>query len=184
MHYTVCDYILDVFQNSVEAGASTISVEIIESPDTIAVTVTDDGPGMTAETQQKVLDPFYTDGEKHPGRRVGLGLPFVKQTADQTGGEFVLSSRLGFGTTVSFVLDARNLDTPPIGDVARTVRSLMCFDRPYEAVIRRTRRDGATYVVSRSELIDALGELESLESVVMLGQFLESLESGVSPGLD
>ncbi len=184
MHYTVCDYILDVFQNSVEAGASTISVEIIESPDTIAVSVTDDGPGMTAETQQKVLDPFYTDGKKHPGRRVGLGLPFVKQTADQTGGEFTLTSRPGIGTTVSFAFDARNVDTPPIGDVAQTVRSLLCFDRPYEAVIRRTRRDGETYTVSRSELIDALGEIESLDSLVMLGRFLESLESGVSAELD
>ena len=184
MHYSVCDYILDVFQNSVEAGASTISVELIESPETISVTVTDDGPGMTSETQKKALDPFYTDGEKHPGRRIGLGLPFVRQTADQTGGEFTLTTRPGSGTTVSFVFDPRHVDTPPIGDVAGTVRSLMCFDRPYEAVIRRTRRDGETYTISRSELIDALGEIESPESLGLLGRFLESLEAGVSGALE
>jgi hypothetical protein len=37
---------------------------------------------MTAEELQRALDPFHTDGIKHPHRKVGLGLPFLVQTAE------------------------------------------------------------------------------------------------------
>jgi len=92
MHFTLCDMFSDLTQNAVEAGARTITVELDQSPARIGFRVKDDGKGMTAEELQKASDPFYTDGIKHPGRKIGLGIPFLIQTADSTGGTWLISS--------------------------------------------------------------------------------------------
>ncbi len=81
MHYTLCDYILDIVQNAIEAGSSDTELTIHETPSSLLVTVADTGRGMDAGELEKAKDPFYTDGKKHPGRRVGLGLPFLIQAS-------------------------------------------------------------------------------------------------------
>ena len=105
MHATLCDFISDIVQNSIEAGSTVIRLAIDEDEDTIRFSVTDDGKGMDAVVLKKACDPFYTDGEKHSRRRVGLGIPFLIQAADAVGGSFTIESEPGRGTIVdaSFV---------------------------------------------------------------------------------
>jgi signal transduction histidine kinase len=76
--------ILDIAQNSVKAGAKNVSLIIKESDTRLTFSVTDDGCGMTADFLARVTDPFCTT---RTTRRVGLGLPFLKLMAEQTGGE-------------------------------------------------------------------------------------------------
>ena len=60
--------------------------EVAEENDTVVLRVEDNGKGMPPEIVAKAFDPFYTEPGKHDKRKVGMGLPFVKQTCDGCGG--------------------------------------------------------------------------------------------------
>lgn len=179
MHFTVSDLVLDIVQNAAEAGSSIVTVIIEESDAQFRFIVQDDGKGMTSEELQKALDPFHTDGIKHPHRKVGLGVPFLVQTAEQCGGGWDITSKKGQGTMVSawFALD--NVDTPPLGDIPSLNRMVLLLSGPDEFVIRRTLHRGGrqiSYEVRKTELEDVLGNLEEAGSQVLLDQYLRSLE--------
>ncbi|AEE15778.1 ATP-binding protein [Treponema brennaborense] len=189
MHYTLCDMIADLAQNAVEADAGRVTVEFIETESDIAFYIRDNGKGMSAETLERVKDPFYTDGTKHPGRKIGLGIPFLIQTAAETGGEWNITSREGEGTTVYGKFDLKNIDTPPIGDVTGLFRQIlmmpdMCArsERCEIEIIRKRNRSETVpagrfeYRISRSDLLGALGELQTAASLALLGDFLLSQE--------
>lgn len=137
--------------------------------------VSDTGPGMDEETRQRALDPFYSDGRKHPDRRVGLGLPFVRQVAEATGGRFLLESAVGTGTRVELEIPAMHPDAPPFSDPAGCFATLIAMGGDHELVIRRSWGDGF-YELRRRELIEALGELESVGSQVLLRDYIASQE--------
>ena len=181
MHSTVCDFVLDAVQNSVEAGARVVKLDLVEADGSIAVRVEDDGRGMTSAERTKALDPFWSDGSKHRGRRVGLGLPFLEQAVRAVGGEFCLSSRKGEGTVLRFALPSGHLDTPPVGDVPSLFRSALAFDGAYEMRIIRRREarageSGTEYELSRTELAEAAGNLSEASALILVGRYLESLE--------
>ena len=203
MHYTLCDLFSDLTQNAVEAGSSVITVTMVQSDRDISLVIEDNGKGMTPEQLTRATDPFYTDGIKHPGRKIGLGIPFLIQTAESTGGTWNIRSDTGYadsasgapasrgthGTTVECSFDLTNLDTPPVGDVTGYFRQILTFDGPYEMVITRTAYRGTQrdapfleYTVRRSELLDALGLAEigvftDANSLSLLGQYLEGCET-------
>ncbi|MCL2374786.1 MAG: ATP-binding protein, partial [Treponema sp.] len=118
----------DIAQNGAEAGADLLELEVSETADSggrreLRFTVKDNGKGMTAEELKAAQDPFVTDGVKHPHRKVGLGLPFLIQTAEISGGGWEMESakrvspHTPCGTTVSAWFDLGNVDTPPMGDI-------------------------------------------------------------------
>lgn len=162
-------------QNAVQAGASAIVVTIDEDGARTRVVVEDDGAGMDEETHRHALDPFYSDGVKHPERRVGLGLPFVRQAAEATDGRFLLWSEPGRGTRIEVELPAKHPDVPPFSDPAGCFAVLVGFEGDHELVIKRYRADGS-YSLRRSELLEALGEMESVDSRVLLREYIGSLE--------
>jgi hypothetical protein len=173
----------DLVQNAVEADSSEIVVEIYETVTELTVTIRDNGKGMSAELLERVKDPFYTDGIKHPGRKIGLGIPFLIQTVTETGGSWDISSREHQGTTVRAQFNLQNIDTPPIGDVPGMFRQILTLPGNYEMLIFR-KKTGSTpdavllldYRVARSELADILGDLETAGSMALLGQYLQSQE--------
>ena len=176
MHASVCDTIADLVQNAVEAGASRVELDVYTGPDAVRVRVADNGKGMDQATLAKAVDPFYSEPGKHDHRRVGLGLPLLCQTAEAVGGRVDIQSAPGKGTTVGFVFDARHLDTPPLGDLPATVLGLMTFSGTCDLVLTRSTPSGR-YTFSRSELIDALGNLEEASNLVLARDFLKAHES-------
>jgi signal transduction histidine kinase len=72
------------------------------SGDFLAVAVSDDGPGMPAETLAQAFEPFFTT--KGPGIGTGLGLSMVQDFAIQSGGKARIGSALGKGTAVTIYL--------------------------------------------------------------------------------
>ncbi|MEN3366866.1 MAG: hypothetical protein V7606_4140 [Burkholderiales bacterium] len=68
----------------------------------VRVNVTDTGTGMPAEVMARAFEPFYTT--KEIGKGTGLGLSQVYGFIAQSGGEIVLESKVGRGTTVSIYL--------------------------------------------------------------------------------
>ncbi len=177
MHFAVTDFLLDIVQNSCEAGASLIQINIEETETSIAIKVTDNGKGMDETELNKALDPFYTDGVKHPSRKVGLGLPFLKQATEQSNGRFEIRSEKGKGTEVFFQFFKNEIDTPPVGDIPGALISVLCMPGDHEMLISREKREaGIRYELSRQELSGILGSLERMDSLILLRDFVRSQE--------
>ena len=70
----------------------------------VAVVVTDEGPGIPEELQQRVFEPFYTTKQKG----TGLGLAIAKKNVRQLGGEIQIESPVSHdrGTRVTVILPA------------------------------------------------------------------------------
>ena len=180
MHFTLADLVTDITQNACEAQARLVELEISEGNGEFRFLVRDNGKGMTREELEHALDPFVTDGVKHPNRKVGLGLPFLTQTADMSGGGWDVQSEKGKGTTATAWFDTGNVDTPPTGDIPGMFRTILMSNGPQDIYIRRSLKlkDGTekTYEVRKSELVDALGDIEDAGSLVLLDKYLRSLE--------
>ena len=178
VHATVCDTLADLVQNSIEAGALRIELDVYTGPDAIRVRVADNGKGMDRETLSKAKDPFYSENGKHNHRRVGLGLPLLYQTAEAVNGKADVQSTPGKGTTVVFEFDANHIDTPPLGDLPATLLGLMTFEGAFDLILKReTPKDG--YRVSRGELADVLGNLTEPANLILARDFLRSQEQGL-----
>lgn len=178
MHYAIADFILDITQNAFEAGSRHVELELDETGTEWAVRVTDDGCGMTALQKMRAMDPFYTDGTKHVKRKVGLGLPFLVQTVEQTGGSFSLDSEPGKGTEVRFAFPKGNVDCPPMGDISGLFAAVLCYPGERNvSILRRKPHDRDGYSLDRNELMEVLGDMERVSSLSMLRDFLESQES-------
>src|SRR5512146_791104 len=92
-------HILDLAENSLNAGASLVTIEVTEDvpTDQLKIRITDNGRGMDAESVQRATDPFFTT---RTTRRVGLGLSFLKQAAEMCNGSMTIDSAPGQGTMV------------------------------------------------------------------------------------
>jgi hypothetical protein len=150
-------HIMDIFQNSIGAGATLISLDIVEDThkNLLRIVFTDNGRGMTAQEAEMATDPFFTTRKT---RQVGLGLPLLKQNAERTGGYFLLESLEGQGTrvTAQFVLD--HLDRPVLGDVPGAI-VLTVTANPEIAFVYHHTKNVSNYCFSTSAVKEALGDV-------------------------
>jgi len=147
-------HILDITQNSVRANATDIKIGIIESPlsDTLTITITDNGSGMSDEVLKNSTDPFYTS---RTTRRVGLGLPLFRMNADQAGGGLEITSKPGKGTTVIATFAYNNIDRPPMGDIAGTIALIISGNPAIDFLFSYCFED-QTWSLDTHELREAL----------------------------
>ena len=178
MHASLSDIVADVAANSIEARAALVRVSVVEEGGKIVLTVEDNGKGMDEATAARAFDPFYTEPGKHDKRKIGMGLPFVKQTCDACGGTVSLKSEKGMGTTLVCTFQADSIDLPPMGDLAAAVLSLFTFDGDFEMVFLH-RKGGEEYEIARSELKDAVGGFDTVDGMSLAREFLESQESAL-----
>ena len=68
----------------------------------VAVSVTDTGGGITPENLSRIFEPFFTT--KDVGKGTGLGLSQVFGFAKQSGGDVLVESEAGTGTTFTIYL--------------------------------------------------------------------------------
>ena len=132
--------ILDLAQNSISAKATLIEISVSEKPDddTLTVTITDNGCGMSQQQLKAVTDPFYTT---RTTRKVGLGVPFFKMAAEMSGGSFGIDSKIGAGTCVRGVFGLSNIDRMPLGDINGTIAALIYCNPEIDFVYTRARGD-------------------------------------------
>ena len=178
MHASLCDMITDLVQNSIEAEAKEITLNVEEHKKELEITIRDNGKGMSAETLEKAKDPFWSDG-KHRKRKVGLGLPFLYQTAEATGGSATVHSKEKIGTTVVFRAKADHVDLPQFGNFISAATSLMTYGFKGNLMIERVR-NGKSYTISKEELTEVLGDLNDLTNLILLKQFITSQEDDLN----
>lgn len=159
--------VMDIAQNSISAGASRITISVVEDQreDLLSISVEDNGKGMSQETVQKVIDPFYTT---RTTRSVGLGIPLFKMEAEMTGGSFKIDSQLGVGTTLTAVFKPSSVDMIPLGDINGTVQLLIScnpqLDFVYRRVLRTREGEQREFTLETTELRQVLGEEVPLDT--------------------
>ena len=79
-------HILDIAENSIAAGASKVRIKIIEDvkKNLLLIEIKDNGKGMDENTIKMAQDPFFTTKYN---KRVGLGIPFLAQSAREAMGD-------------------------------------------------------------------------------------------------
>ena len=157
-------HITDIAANSIRAKAKNVVVRIEETHQAICLCFTDDGTGMDSDTLERIRNPFYTT---RTTRKIGLGLPFLIQNAEQTGGSVTIESELGRGTVVAALFKRDHIDLPPWGDLAETIAMLITGNP--ETNIRFDYLSGTTtYSISSNEIKEALEGLPLSHPRVML----------------
>jgi hypothetical protein len=162
---TISDHITDLVQNSIRAGATVIDIMVSEykNSNLYSVNIKDNGTGMEEEIVKKAADPFYTTRKT---RKTGLGLALVKQAAEQTGGQFNLTSEPGKGTTLDFSFGLDHFDRPPLGKIADTLLLLIISN--IKIIFRYTHStESGTFNFDSSELLRMLEGIPLTNTTIM-----------------
>jgi two-component system NtrC family sensor kinase len=117
-----------------DAPSGRIWITAKRAPEGVAVSVTDSGPGMTAEVAAHVFEPFFTT--KPEGQGTGLGLSICQGIVREHGGHITVETRPGGGATFTVELPIRADATrapaapaPPPG--SRPLNILVVDDEPH-----------------------------------------------------
>src|SRR2546430_15856563 len=102
--------------------------------DSIAVSVTDSGPGLTEELAARVFEPFFTT--KREGEGTGLGLSICQGIMKEHGGRIPLDPRRGAGATFTLELPigaraARAEAAPVPAGESKPLSILVVDDEPH-----------------------------------------------------
>lgn len=162
--------ILDIAENSLKAKATLTEILLNEDEEALTITIRDNGTGMKKEMCERVVDPFCTSRKT---RKVGLGIPFFKLSAEQTGGSFKIESRFfedfpeNHGTEVSAKYNKKHIDFTPLGDVTETIVTLI-QGHPDTDIYFSHARNGNSVKLDTRELREELGEDISLSEIEIL----------------
>lgn len=97
-----------------------ISLKVTALPEQkIAFEVSDTGPGIAVEDQQRIFQAFYQiGGSATQGEGSGLGLSICRKFVRLMGGELMLESALGKGSVFRFTLELPVCDNYKAGEIA------------------------------------------------------------------
>lgn len=171
--------ILDIAKNSVKAKATAVTVALTETDDVFTMSITDNGTGMKQDFLLTVTDPFSTT---RTTRKVGMGIPFLKLAAEQTGGSFSIESKHeseypdahGTVTTASFYKNS--IDFTPLGDIISTVTTLIQGSPDMRWIFSHKTPRGEI-LLDTDELKSVLGDvpLDNTDVIMWIKGYLEEV---------
>ena len=148
--------ILDIAENSLSAGAKLVEIEVCADfeADRMSISIRDDGKGMSKEMLATVCDPFTTT---RTTRKVGMGLPLFKYSAESAGGNFFIESEEGKGTSVRAEYQIGHVDRMPLGDFGGVALQLVTMNPNTDFVISAKSGEGEGVLDTR-QMREILGE--------------------------
>ena len=148
--------ILDIAENSLRAGATLVEIAVQAdfSQDKLCISVNDNGKGMSEEMLASVCDPFTTT---RTTRKVGMGLPLFKYSAESAGGSFQISSQEGKGTFVAAQYRISHVDRMPLGDFGGVALQLVTMN-PHTDFVFTAECGERQGVLDTREVREILGE--------------------------
>ncbi len=105
--------LLNLLKNALQATPESdppeLRVEVRGIGDQLIVRVTDNGPGIEPEVQQRIFDPFFSTKKEGSG----LGLSVSYAIAQAHGGDLSVESEVGKGTTFTLTIPIDRMSTTP-----------------------------------------------------------------------
>ena len=166
-------HLLDIAENSIAAGASMIKIFVQEDTvlDSLRLSVDDNGKGMDEEMITRVTDPFVTS---RTTRKVGLGIPLLKEAAESCNGSLKITSEVGKGTRIEVVFQRSHIDRMPLGNLADTYVSLVIASPGIDWQLGY-QRDDYEFLYDQKEVRAVLGEISMTDPAVL--NYLRNLMS-------
>lgn len=129
----------------------TLTTRFDAAHDLVIFEVADNGPGMSPDLQERILEPFFTT--KPPGIGTGLGLSLCQGIIDSHGGRLHVESQPGHGAVFRVELPVTELPALPVEtaepDIGAPItgKDLLIVDDEVgttKALVRLFNRDGHT----------------------------------------
>jgi anti-sigma regulatory factor (Ser/Thr protein kinase) len=168
-------HILDLANNSISAKADTVEIIIDEQikDNTLKIYINDNGKGMSKEMVSLVSDPFTTSRKT---RKVGLGIPLTKHSAEQCNGYLKIESQEGTGTKVEVMFEYDHIDRPVVGDISSVIMILVSSNQriKYTQIV-----GGESFEFDTDEIKREL-ETDNLQSPALQKMLKEYIESNLA----
>jgi two-component system NtrC family sensor kinase len=94
------------------AGKGLLTLRAASNGRDLMITITDDGCGMSEQTQKSLFKPFFTT--KGGDKGTGLGMSICQTIMEEHGGSIEVASSLGVGTTLRLIFPLPANATPPV----------------------------------------------------------------------
>lgn len=174
-------HVLDIVQNSIKAGAALVTVAFtVDENRVLTFSVRDNGCGMAPDFLARVTDPFTTT---RTTRRVGLGIPMLKQSAEMAGGTFGIESEVGKGTCIHASFDLTNIDCIPMGDICDSLITLIVLNPETPDFVFQASAPGREALFDTRQVREALGGV-SLAEPEVAAWMKESIDEEFKPVLE
>lgn len=143
-------HILDIVENSLRAEAKNISITIDEDMkrDTLEIKISDNGKGLSEEEIKKASDPFYTTKK---GKKFGMGLALLAQSAREARGKCDISSIKRKGTKITATFEYSHIDRRPLGDITKTLMVLIASNPEVDFYFAH-RKDSEEFIVDTKDI--------------------------------
>lgn len=167
-------HILDLIENSINAGADEIHISLIvdEDKDLLTLIIEDNGKGFSVD-EELLFDPFYTT-KTH--KVVGMGLSLSKSSAERAGGSISLgkSENLGGAKVVlTFVLS--HIDRVPVGDLGNTIAGIFLTNPNIEIKLEIIRNSQTELKISTMEYRRRYNQKNEIEIYQIMEQEINSV---------
>lgn len=100
---------------AIEQRGEIVITTRLRGSDHVAIAISDTGCGIPEENLSKIRDPFFTT--KEVGTGTGLGLSIVDEIVRSHGGELLVESKVGKGSTFTVVLPIKQPSSAAVADV-------------------------------------------------------------------
>lgn len=169
-------HLLDIAENSISANSKNISILVTEDTktDLLQLMIIDDGKGMSPEFLAQVVDPFTTT---RTTRRVGLGIPLLKEAAEACNGFLKIESSPGKGTKLVVEFQRGHIDRMPLGDLVGTMLHLLIANSQVHWIFQY-RFNESTFTFDDEPIKQELGDIPFSEPDI-LHCIREMIENGI-----
>lgn len=130
---------------------------------------------MDADLLSKVADPFTTS---RLSRKVGLGIPLLKEAAEACNGSFSITSKPGMGTQLEINFQRSHIDRMPMGDIQTTLLSLVTLNPDLDFLFHY-QIDDRSYFLDTGPIKKELEDV-SLSDPLVIKYLRESISEGLA----